>query len=77
MVLEGTAEVVGDPAQLEHVASTYQSKYGSHFSSPDGTWSGLADAIRSADVPVFRVIPVTVFGFGKGGIYSQTRWAFS
>jgi general stress protein 26 len=77
LVLEGTAEVVGGQARLEQVASTYESKYGTHFSSPDGTWSGLADAIRSAEVPVYRVTPVTVFGFGKGGIYSQTRWGFT
>jgi Pyridoxamine 5'-phosphate oxidase len=77
LVLEGIAEIVGNQAQLEHVASTYESKCGPHFSSPHGTWSGLADAIRRADVPVYRVAPVTVFGFGKGGIYSQTRWAFS
>jgi hypothetical protein len=77
LVLEGTAEAVGDRAQLEHVAASYESKYGLHFSSPDGTWSGLADAIRRGDVPVYRVTPVTVFGFGKGVVYSQTRWTFT
>jgi hypothetical protein len=77
LVLEGTAEPVADPARLERVADTYESKYGPHFASPDGTWSGLADAIRGAEIPVYRVDPETVFGFGKGGIYSQTRWVFS
>jgi hypothetical protein len=27
-------------------------------------------------VLVFRVAPSTVFAFGKGDVYSQTRWRF-
>ena len=76
LVLEGTAETVDDSAELRRVADTYESKYGPHFAAPDGTWSGLGDAIRRAEIPVYRVAPATVFGFGKGETYSQTRWLF-
>jgi hypothetical protein len=77
LVLEGTAETVGDGPELGRVADAYESKYGPHFAAPDGTWSGLGDAIRRAEVPVYRVAPTMAFGFGKGGTYSQTRWLFS
>jgi hypothetical protein len=75
-VIEGTAKSVGDQAELGRVADTYESKYGPHFAAPDGTWSGLGDAIRRAEVLVCRVAPETGFGFGKGGLFSQTRWRF-
>ena len=77
LVLEGTAEVTSDPTELGRVADTYESKYGAHFASPDGTWSGLGDAIRQAEALVYRVVPETAFGFGKGKPFSQTRWRFS
>ena len=76
LVIEGTAERVSDHVQLGRVADTYESKYGPHFVAPDGTWSGLGDAIRQADVLVYRIAPETGFGFGKGGTFSQTRWSF-
>jgi general stress protein 26 len=76
LVIEGTAKSVGDQAELGRVADTYESKYGPHFAAPDGTWSGLGDAIRRAEVLVCRVAPETGFGFGKGGLFSQTRWRF-
>ncbi len=77
LVIEGSAEIVTGHAERGHVANTYESKYGSHFAAPDGTWSGLGDAIRRAEVLVYRVAPETGFGFGKGGRFSQTRWSFS
>jgi hypothetical protein len=77
LVLEGAAEMIGDPIELGRVADTYESKYGAHFAAPNGTWSGLGDAIRRAEASVFRVVPTTVFGFGKGTPYSQTRWRFA
>jgi hypothetical protein len=77
VVLEGTAETVEDRSDLGRVADADESKYGPHFTAPEGTWSGLGDAIRQAEIPHYRVVPATVFGFGKGEIYSQTRWLFS
>jgi hypothetical protein len=77
LVLEGTAEKSSDPGELGRVADTYELKYGAHFATPNGTWSGLGDAIRGGEALVYRVAPVTVFGFGKGQPFSQTRWCFS
>jgi len=34
------------------------------------------DAIRRAEVLVYRVAPETGFGFGKGERFTQTRWSF-
>ena len=76
LVIEGTAQGVSDHVELGRVAATYESKYGRHFAAPDGTWSGLGDAIRRAEVLVYRVAPETGFGFGKGASFSQTRWSF-
>jgi nitroimidazol reductase NimA-like FMN-containing flavoprotein (pyridoxamine 5'-phosphate oxidase superfamily) len=76
LVIEGTAEAVSDHAELGRVASTYETKYGPHFVAPNGTWSGLGEAIRRAEVLVYRVAPETGFGFGKGARFSQTRWTF-
>jgi nitroimidazol reductase NimA-like FMN-containing flavoprotein (pyridoxamine 5'-phosphate oxidase superfamily) len=76
LVIEGTAERVRDPGELGRVADTNESKYGEHFVEPDGTWSGLGDAIRRAEVLVYRVAPEIGFGFGKLGRFSQTRWTF-
>jgi general stress protein 26 len=76
LVIEGTAERVSDPGELGRIADTYESKYGAHFVEPDGTWSGLGDAIRRAEVLVYLVAPETGFGFGKLGRFSQTRWTF-
>ena len=77
LVIEGKAESVSDHTELERVASTYESKYGAHFVAPEGTWSGLGDAIRRAEALVYRVPPETAFGFCKGAVFSQTRWSFS
>ena len=68
---------MSNQAELGRVADTYESKYGPHFAAPDGTWSGLGDAIRQAGVLVYRVAPETGFGFGKGEKFSQTRWSFT
>jgi uncharacterized pyridoxamine 5'-phosphate oxidase family protein len=77
IVVEGAAARVSDESELRRVADTYEAKYGSHLTVPGGTWFGLGDAIRAGDVVVYRVAPVTAFGFGKGKQFSQTRWRFS
>jgi hypothetical protein len=77
-VVEGATAKVSDLAELRSVADAFESKYGWHFTAPDGTWFGLGDAIRGGgDVLVYRVAPSTAFGFGKGRQFSQTRWRFS
>ena len=76
IVVEGDVAKVSDKAELRNVADTYESKYGAHFTAPEGTWFGLGDSIRSGQALVYRVTPSTAFGFGKGTPYSQTRWSF-
>ena len=76
LAVEGDAAKVSDLAELRSVADTFESKYGAHFTAPEGTWFGLGDAIRRNEALVFRVAPTTAFGFGKGTPYSQTRWGF-
>ncbi|MGH3615629.1 MAG: hypothetical protein ACRDRK_24135 [Pseudonocardia sp.] len=60
------------PARLQVLADAWEKKYGGdwHFDVRDGGFtSGQGLAL------VFKVEPVTAFGFGKGP-YSQTRWRF-
>jgi Pyridoxamine 5'-phosphate oxidase len=77
LVVEGEAAKVTEEAELASVAHTYETKYGGHVTAPEGTWFGLGDAIRGVAVLVYRVVPTTAFGFGKGRQFSQTRWQFS
>jgi len=77
LVIEGQARTVSDEVERGRVADTFESKYGPHFESPGGTWAGLGDAIRKGDALLYRVAPSIAFGFGKGSLYSQTRWSFS
>ena len=76
-MVEGRAIEVGDGAELALVASAYESKYGVHFTAPEGTWFGLSDAIRVGKALVYRVTPTTILGFAKGEQFSQTRWRFA
>jgi general stress protein 26 len=76
VVVEGRAVEADDRAELDQVANSYESKYGAHFTAPEGTWFGLSDAIRVGKGLVYRVTPTTILGFAKGGQFSQTRWRF-
>jgi hypothetical protein len=76
IVVEGEATRVRADAELREVADAYESKYGVHVTGPAGTWFGLGDAIRAGDTALYRVAPVTAFGFGKGKQFRQTRWCF-
>jgi hypothetical protein len=77
LVIEGAAAAVSDHDELQLVAGTFELKYGSHLTEPEGTWFGLADAIWDGSALVYRVTAFTAFGFGKGQQYSQTRFRFS
>jgi nitroimidazol reductase NimA-like FMN-containing flavoprotein (pyridoxamine 5'-phosphate oxidase superfamily) len=76
VVVEGQAVEVDDAAELEQVTNAYESKYGTHFTAPEGTWFGLSDAIRARKVLLYRVTPTIVLGFARGEQFSQTRWRF-
>lgn len=75
-MVEGQAVEVADGAELVLVANAYESKYGAHFTAPEGTWFGLSDAIRRGEA-LYRVAPTTILGFGKGEQFSQTGWRFA
>ncbi|MEV0224223.1 pyridoxamine 5'-phosphate oxidase family protein [Streptomyces sp. NPDC050704] len=74
LVVEGEAVRVTDDARLRGLAAAWERKYGSfwHFEVRDGFFHhGAGNAL------VFSVAPGTVFGFGKGEPFSQTRWRFN
>jgi nitroimidazol reductase NimA-like FMN-containing flavoprotein (pyridoxamine 5'-phosphate oxidase superfamily) len=77
IVIEGESRLVEDGPERHATADAFERKYRSHFTSPEGTWAGLGDSMRSGDVLVYRVIPSVVFGFAMGAVYSQTRWTFA
>jgi hypothetical protein len=59
----------------------YESKYGSdwRFTVRDGAFYHDPGSLRGTDpgeALVYEVAPSTVFGFGKGESFSQTRWRF-
>jgi hypothetical protein len=73
LVVEGEAVRVADEDRLRELAAAWEAKYGSfwHFEVRDGAFHhGAGHAF------VFAVAPRTVFGFGKGEPFSQTRWRF-
>ncbi|MFK0216750.1 pyridoxamine 5'-phosphate oxidase family protein [Streptomyces vinaceus] len=77
LVIEGTARPVSDPAALEEVITAYETKYGPHMTSTEGTFHGMGDEIRKGDVVVFGLPPSTAYGFGRdNGVYTHTRWTF-
>ncbi len=81
LVIEGVASRVIDRGRLGAVADRYLEKYGESWRFTIGD-DALIHATESTETGepikalVFRVAPVTVFGFGKGAIFSQTRWRF-
>jgi nitroimidazol reductase NimA-like FMN-containing flavoprotein (pyridoxamine 5'-phosphate oxidase superfamily) len=73
LVVEGEAVRVSDEGRLRELAAAWEAKYGSfwHFEVRNGCFHhGPGHAL------VFSVAPGTVFGFGKGEPFSQTRWRF-
>lgn len=74
VVVEGEARRVLDEDRLRRIAAAYESKYGSdwHFEVRDGMFHH-----DPGHAVVYEVAPSTVFGFGKGGTYSQTRYRFA
>lgn len=72
VVLEGDAARVDDAGVLTRLAGEYVSKYGPQWRfrvTEDGFVGGGGPAT------VFRVAPVTVYGFSRGP-FCHTRWSF-
>jgi len=55
-------------------AGRYEAKYGPdwHFDVDNGAFNGQEGNVAL----VFAVAPASAFGFGKGNVFSQTRWQF-
>ncbi len=73
VVVEGEAVNVRDDARLQVIADAYVAKYGEEWRF---TVAGGEFHLEGEDSPalVFEVAPTTVFAFGKGEPYSQTRY---
>lgn len=73
IVLEGEAVPVLDVSTLVRLADGYVAKYG-----PQWRFEVIEGGFRGGGGParVYRVAPVTAFGFGKGP-FTQTRWRFT
>ncbi|MEV6169677.1 pyridoxamine 5'-phosphate oxidase family protein [Streptomyces sp. NPDC051954] len=73
LVVEGVARRVTDEAELRELAALWEAKYG-----PFWHYEVRNDCFHhgAGHAYVFSVAPVTVFGFGKGEPFSQTRWRF-
>lgn len=74
LVIEGDAVSVSDESRLRPLAEAFAAKYGTdiwNFTVRDGAF------YQHGRVLVFALAPTTVFGFGKGATFSQTRWRFS
>ena len=74
LVVEGEAVRMTDVSRLQRVADRYASKYAPpfHFTVRDSVFLNS----EGGEALVYEVFPVTVFGFGKGETFSQTRWRF-
>jgi uncharacterized pyridoxamine 5'-phosphate oxidase family protein len=74
IVVEGKAVRVISEAQLQTIATAFEAKYGPawHFDVHADAFSGGEGNVAW----VYRVVPVTAFGFAKGQPFSQTRWRF-
>lgn len=77
VVIEGEATLVSDPARSRQVARGLAAKYlpreGAkvfHTSLREDTF------IVDGKTLLYEVRPTSIFGFGKGEEFSQTRWRF-
>ncbi|MEV7546238.1 pyridoxamine 5'-phosphate oxidase family protein [Streptomyces sp. NPDC089915] len=87
VVVEGEAVRVSDEGRLAELAAAWEAKYGPdwHFEVRDGAFDSASAAAapppaeggeEAGRALVFEVAPRTVFGFGRGAEFSQTRWRF-
>jgi general stress protein 26 len=81
VVVEGEAVRVTDEARLRRLADAWVAKYGEEwrFDVRDHGFVHGEDSTEDDPGPalVFEVAPRQAFGFGKGEVFSQTRWRFS
>jgi hypothetical protein len=73
VVVEGDASNVRDETRLQRIADAHVAKYGEEwrYTVREGVF------VHDAGIAlVFEVVPTTVFAFGKGEPFSQTRYRF-
>jgi uncharacterized pyridoxamine 5'-phosphate oxidase family protein len=71
LVVEGDALPVVDDNRLRRIADRYVVKYNWRYEVRDGAFYG-----EGGRAEVYQVRPTTIFAFGKGEQFSQTRWRF-
>jgi nitroimidazol reductase NimA-like FMN-containing flavoprotein (pyridoxamine 5'-phosphate oxidase superfamily) len=73
VVVEGEAVRLTGEDTLQRVVDAFAAKYPEpfHFTFKDGRLGG-----DGGEILAFRIRMATVFGFGRGAAYSQTRWQF-
>ncbi|MFH7598688.1 pyridoxamine 5'-phosphate oxidase family protein [Streptomyces racemochromogenes] len=88
VVVEGEAIRVSDEGRLAELAAAWEAKYGPdwHFDVRDGAFDSTSASAAPPPTEeggeaagralVFAVAPRTVFGFGRGTEFTQTRWRF-
>jgi hypothetical protein len=69
-VVEGDASPVRDATKLQQLAEGWATKYGWRFTVRGNDFIGEEGNVAE----VYEVTPTTVFAFGKGTTFSQTRW---
>jgi nitroimidazol reductase NimA-like FMN-containing flavoprotein (pyridoxamine 5'-phosphate oxidase superfamily) len=76
VVVEGEAVRVTNDAKLRRLAEAYVAKYGEQwrFDVRDGAFVHRTN--EESIALVFEVAPIKALGFGKGEVFSQTRWRF-
>lgn len=74
IVLEGEAVPITDEARLRRLAGAYATKYPGLFEFEVRDLAFHSD--DGGRALVFEVVPRKGFAFGKGDVFSQTRWRF-
>jgi nitroimidazol reductase NimA-like FMN-containing flavoprotein (pyridoxamine 5'-phosphate oxidase superfamily) len=74
LVLEGTAQLVRDPAQLQKIADLFPPKY--PWWHPFVQAGEFYDPADTDPRHVYALHPAQVFAFGKESGFTATRWRF-
>lgn len=72
VVIEAIAERVTETAALEAIAAAYVDRYGDFFRF--GVDGDHLTSSEGGPAIALRIVPRTVFAFGKGDAFSQTRF---
>ena len=74
VVLHGRAVRVTDGDRLRRLADAWVAKYGEDWRFAVSGEVFVHRDQPEAEAHVFTVVPTEAFGFGKGAVFSQTRW---